>query len=106
MGLEEENGHWVSSNVGMLQLALRFFENLFSASNSGHDERLLGLVEKQISHSMNEKLLRPFLEVDIKHAIMAMTPLKAPGIDGFPAVFIRNVGILLTLKSPSTVCQS
>ncbi|KAL1174611.1 hypothetical protein V6Z11_A04G026400 [Gossypium hirsutum] len=82
-GLEHEDGSRVSTNEEMLQLALRYFKNLFTASSSEDDVRLLGLVDKCISNDMNEELLKPFTEEDILHVVKSMPPLKALGIDGF-----------------------
>ncbi|KAK5793105.1 hypothetical protein PVK06_034241 [Gossypium arboreum] len=42
-GLKGEDGRWVSKDEEMLQIALKYFENLFSASKTGDDEMLLGL---------------------------------------------------------------
>ncbi|PPS10808.1 hypothetical protein GOBAR_AA09834 [Gossypium barbadense] len=88
--LEREDGSRVSTNEEMLQLASRYFENLFTASSSGDDVRLLGLVDKRISNDMNEELLKPFMEEDILHDVKSMPPLKAPGIDGFSTIFFQN----------------
>ncbi|KAH1107936.1 hypothetical protein J1N35_011704 [Gossypium stocksii] len=45
VGLEDENGQWVSQSKEMLQIALRYFGDLFTASDSDNEDRLLGLVE-------------------------------------------------------------
>ncbi|KAK5834622.1 hypothetical protein PVK06_010298 [Gossypium arboreum] len=80
-GLEGENGCWFSMNEEMLQLTLKYFDNLFSASNTCDDEQLFGLVEKWITTSMNDELLKPFMEEDIARAIKSMISLKAPSVD-------------------------
>ncbi|KAH1129370.1 hypothetical protein J1N35_000748 [Gossypium stocksii] len=74
----------------MLQIASKYFDNLFSTSTSGNDNHLLGLVEKRITDSMNDDLLHPFTNEDTERAIKAMTSLKAPGIDGFQAIFYQR----------------
>ncbi|KAH1074196.1 hypothetical protein J1N35_026524 [Gossypium stocksii] len=86
-GLKGEDGRWVSKDEEMLQIALKYFENLFSASETGDDERLLRLVEKWITKSMNDELLESFTKEEIWHAVKTMAPLKAPGIDGFLVIF-------------------
>ncbi|KAH1064652.1 hypothetical protein J1N35_029639 [Gossypium stocksii] len=40
---------------------------------------------------MNENLLKQFTEEDIAYAIKTMAPLKAPSIDGFPAIFFLRI---------------
>ncbi|KAK8369881.1 hypothetical protein V6Z12_A01G139600 [Gossypium hirsutum] len=83
-GLESDEGSWVSTTDEMLHLAVKYFDNLFSASEEGADDRLFGFVEKQISTNMNVDLLRHFTEEEIRAAVRDMVPLKAPGNDGFP----------------------
>ncbi|KAA3467222.1 reverse transcriptase [Gossypium australe] len=65
----------------MLQLALNYFGNLFSAFETCEDDRLFGLVEKRIITSMNDELLKQFTEEDIGYVVKSMTPLKAPRVD-------------------------
>ncbi|KAH1074832.1 hypothetical protein J1N35_027160 [Gossypium stocksii] len=91
LGLADETGHWVSNPEDMLKVALKHFGELFTASESGGDDRVLNLVEKRISDSMNEALLTPFTNEEIWIVVKSMAPLKAPGIDGFPALFYQNI---------------
>ncbi|KAK5843486.1 hypothetical protein PVK06_005943 [Gossypium arboreum] len=63
----------------MLQLAVKYFGNLFSTLEAGADDRLFGIVEKQISTVMNVKLLKQFNEEEIGEAAKDMAPLKAIG---------------------------
>ncbi|CAM8962468.1 unnamed protein product [Rhodiola kirilowii] len=39
---------------------------------------------------MNSELLKEISEEEVKNAIFSMGPLKAPGIDGFPAIFYQK----------------
>ncbi|KAK5776022.1 hypothetical protein PVK06_043980 [Gossypium arboreum] len=74
----------------MLKLATDFFGQLFSASDSGADERIFGLVEKRITDDMNTFLLKQFTEEDIFNVVKSMAPLKALGTDGFPVIFFQR----------------
>ncbi|KAH1032597.1 hypothetical protein J1N35_044771 [Gossypium stocksii] len=74
----------------MLKFATDFFGNLFLAFEVGTDERLFGLVEKRVTATMNENLLKQFTEEDIAYAVKTMAPLKATGIDGFLAIFFQR----------------
>lgn len=40
----------------------------------------------------NQSLTAPYTGEEITEAIFDMRPTKAPGEDGFPAVFTRSVG--------------
>ncbi|KAH1113589.1 hypothetical protein J1N35_006967 [Gossypium stocksii] len=73
----------------MLRIALKHFGDLFTAFNSEGDDRVLGIVERRISMSMNKNILKPFIKDDIWLAVKSMAPLKAPEIDSFPALFYQ-----------------
>lgn len=89
-GLEDDSGQWVTGTEKMLRIAMKYFENLFTASDVEGDDRVLGLVEKQISRNMNDKLLQPCTKEDIWLAVKSMAPLKAPGPDGFSTLFFQR----------------
>lgn len=88
--LEDETGRRTTSTSECLKVASDYFEKLFTVSDVGSDEHLFGLVERQITDSMNEKLLHHFTEEDIFNGVQSMAPLKAPGVDGFPALFFQK----------------
>ncbi|KAK5775962.1 hypothetical protein PVK06_043918 [Gossypium arboreum] len=88
--LEGMNGTRAHITEEMLKLSSNFFEDLFSAFEIGADERVFGLVEKQITDYMNDSLLQQFTEEEIACAVKMMEPLKAPRSDGFPAIFFQR----------------
>lgn len=47
-------------------------------------------MEKKVTDSMNDTLLRHFTKEDIAYAVKMMAPLKAPGVDVFPAIFFQR----------------
>jgi hypothetical protein len=46
---------------------------------------VLNTVPVKVTESMNEMLLAPFKESEVKDALFQMFPTKAPRPDGFPA---------------------
>ncbi|KAK5842719.1 hypothetical protein PVK06_005105 [Gossypium arboreum] len=111
VGLEDGTGRWVSQTAEMLQVASKHFGDLFTASKAGDDDRLLRLVEQKVTESMNDELLKPFTKDEIGHVVKTMAPLKAPGIDGFPAMFCQrhDVEVRFSFRlgcSHSAVCLS
>ncbi|KAK5792926.1 hypothetical protein PVK06_034057 [Gossypium arboreum] len=89
LGLEDESGKWVSDPEELLRVAVKYFGDLFTTSASGANDRVLDLVENRISDEMNENLLKPFTKEDIWCTVKSISPLKAPGIDGYPALFYQ-----------------
>ncbi|KAK5775716.1 hypothetical protein PVK06_043649 [Gossypium arboreum] len=67
-----------------------FEKKVVVLDQNGADEHLFGLVEKKITMSMNDKLLKQFTEEDIGYAVKSMALLKAPGIDSFPVIFFQR----------------
>lgn len=51
--LEDESGQWVSDPEELLRVAVKYFGDLFTASASGANDRVLDLVENRISDEMN-----------------------------------------------------
>ncbi|KAK5839304.1 hypothetical protein PVK06_008080 [Gossypium arboreum] len=78
--LDDGNGRRISSTEELLHLAFEI----------GFDEHVLGLVENRVSGSMNDSLRKLFTEEEISSAGKMMAPLKAPGVDGFPAIFFQR----------------
>ncbi|KAK5842419.1 hypothetical protein PVK06_004772 [Gossypium arboreum] len=62
---------------------------LKKAYDVGLDEHLFNLVEKKVTDSINDTLLRHFTKEDIAYAIKMMAPLKAE-VDVFPAIFFQR----------------
>ncbi|KAL9672041.1 hypothetical protein QQ045_028289 [Rhodiola kirilowii] len=48
------------------------------------------MVPKLVTEDMNNTLLEPFTEREVRRALFQMHPTKAPGLDGFPAQFYQT----------------
>ena len=71
---------------------MEYYKNLFTTSQPGEfDEILLG-VDRVVIADMNLQLDAEFTAAEVEHALNQMSPLKAPGLDGMPLFFIRNIG--------------
>ena len=72
----------------MSAIFVDFYSRRFNSSN-GHDiDRVLEGVNKVVSDDMNVELLKPYSKEEVDVAIKQMAPLKAPGPDGMPPIFL------------------
>lgn len=53
-------------------------------------EVVLNSVPVKVTIEMNNTLLAPFTEKEVKEALFQMFPTKAPGPDGFPTHFFQR----------------
>jgi hypothetical protein len=74
---------------------INYFTGLFSSSDACDIDSCLCPIERRVTESMNEELLKPFSREEIYHAINHMGPLKAPGPDGFRMIFFQKNWSLL-----------
>ncbi|KAL9685059.1 hypothetical protein QQ045_022505 [Rhodiola kirilowii] len=71
----------------------RHFRNLFSSSNSGNRSdwsKYLADVPKKLPDSKASYLCEPITELEVQVALFQMSPTKAPGLDGFSAIFFQK----------------
>ncbi|KAA3477692.1 reverse transcriptase [Gossypium australe] len=88
--LVDANGIRRSEPAEMIKVASDFFEDLFTASEMGRDDYLFSLVEKKVTDGMNDYLLKDFTDEDVWNAVNSMSPLKAPRVDGYSAIFFQR----------------
>ncbi|KAA3475146.1 reverse transcriptase [Gossypium australe] len=67
-----------------------YFENLFTSKGVADPREILEGIEGSISVEINESLQAPFREDEVRMALKGMGPTKAPGPDGFPAIFFQK----------------
>jgi hypothetical protein len=80
----------VKEEAEMAAVVTNYFRDLFS-SNAGHRvNELLEKVTPRVTNEMNELLVREFSAEEVKAALDCIGDLKAPGLDGLPAVFYKS----------------
>ena len=88
--LENEQGNWVEGEDRIGNLISRYYSSLFTTANPTEFTPVLNRVKRRVSTEMNEKLLKLFVEDEVKHALKQMDANTAPGRNGLPPLFYKQ----------------
>jgi hypothetical protein len=86
----DKDGRLCSSKEDIEEAFISFFKELFTASQHLEVEPCTISLVQKVSPDMNRKLLSSFTQEEISVALSQMSPLKAPGPDGFSASFYHS----------------
>ena len=86
---DEQGRNWETEDqIG--EAFIQYFQNLFTTSGPRQMHNVLAEVDRRVSRSMNDALLKDFTVEEEGAALQQMAPLKAPGPDGFSACFSQK----------------
>lgn len=83
-------GNWVETEDGIENLATKYFTELFTASEPSDREEALRFTTASVTPEMNNALMKDPTEEEIKEAVFAINPDKAPGPDSMTSLFYQR----------------
>lgn len=92
-GLFNDAGTWIEGTRAIEEVISSYFVDLFSSSKPSPEvmDFVCEKVVPRVTESMNAKLLQPFTGEEVQRAVFAMNAIKAPGADGFIALFCQQI---------------
>ena len=80
----------VEGEEGLKNLVTSYYSNLFTPIAGADLDQVLQHIQPRVSEQMNDDLRAEYTRDEIKDALDSMGDLKAPGVDGMPAVFYKK----------------
>ncbi|CAM8920557.1 unnamed protein product [Rhodiola kirilowii] len=91
--LKNSSGELCYSDSGITAIVTQYFTDIFQSQVDYRADwwnHEFDAVPKVVTDDMNDMLIAPFTEIEVKRALFQMHPTKAPGLDGFPALFFQS----------------
>lgn len=88
--IQDSQGNILSDDGDISREAVKFFKNLLSLENIDDFNNISSFIPSLVSPEDNKMLMSPFSLDEVKRAIFAMNPDKAPEPDGFTPLFFQK----------------
>lgn len=72
-------------------MATGYFQELFTSSSPDTIEDTIRYIATSVTEDMNQRLLKIPLDEEIREAVFAINPEKAPGPDGMTSLFYQRL---------------
>ncbi|GAU47272.1 hypothetical protein TSUD_280950 [Trifolium subterraneum] len=90
ISLRNEEGEWVDEQDGLRNMVRTFYTNLSKEDQPIRDPVIFWSTYPMNLEAEHIRLSAPISFVDCKKALFDMGPHKAPGEDGYPAIFFQH----------------
>ena len=90
LGLEDEEGNWRNSKEDIADIAVSYFEKMYTTSYPFREAEVIATIPTRIIDEMNQFLIKEFTKEEVEEALKQMHPTKAPGPDGMSTIFFQK----------------
>ncbi|KAL0303150.1 UNVERIFIED_CONTAM: hypothetical protein Sradi_6183100 [Sesamum radiatum] len=103
--IKDSERRWREDTKGIQEVLLEYYRGIFTNSQPWSHELdvVLNIVSPKVTDAMNESLLQPFIEQEVRNAIFNMSPLKSPSPDGKVSQF-RPISLCNTIVKIASKC--
>lgn len=88
--IKGQNGQLVEGQKEVEHMILDYYKAIYTSEPAQNVDECLSAVPRLVTRAINDELMKPVLEADIKSAVDSLGALKAPGPDGFNGIFYQN----------------
>ena len=89
--LKRADGTWCSNLDEVADTIVDYYQNLFTSASPTNLENTIQHIQPIINEEMNASLVADFEALEVQEAIKQMAPLKAPGPNGIPPIFLSKL---------------
>ncbi|XP_023912492.1 uncharacterized protein LOC112024084 [Quercus suber] len=90
--LLDDSGVWRESTLGVVEVAVSYFEKLYTTSHPNRILEVIDTMEPKVSVEMNQNLIEQFTKEQVEAALKHMHPTKSPGPDdGFSSLINKAI---------------
>lgn len=88
--IQDDTGKHYSNVKDIHSHITSYFKNLYKRKRTNVDSQIMDGIPTTVTEDINKNLTGPVTEKEIREAVFAMNPEKAPGPDGMTATFYRQ----------------
>ena len=105
-GLHDGQGVWLTDEGRVAIIAEEYYRELFTSNNPMHMDKVLDSVDRVVTDGMNESLVQPYTEEEVRTALFQMHPSKTPGPNGMSPFFFQKYWHIVGQDVTSAVLSS
>lgn len=88
--IKNDEEEWVEGQEDIQRLIKEYFQEIYKPADSGANRDCINLISRLVTDAMNERLMSPVSEGEIRNVVFELGALKALGPDGLNGLFYQK----------------